>query len=142
MVKQFSGGLTLIELMITSAVIGIIIALALPAYQDYIATARESVLNDNIQTIRLMQDERRRDSGEYVEGDYVPGGSTTLSTRLGWIPRTTKKADGTDYDFVTYEVECITDGAIAGECARTSGYTVTATHSEAAGAPVIRTYSP
>ena len=125
----------MIELMIVVAVIGIIAALALPAYQDYISTARESVLNDNIQTIRLMQDERRRNSGEYVEGDYIPGGSTTLSARLGWTPRTTR-------DVVTYEVECITDGTVAGECTRTSGYIVTAIHSEATGDPVIRTYNP
>ena len=137
MVKQFSGGFTLIELMITAAVISILAVIALPLYRDYVATARVSVLKDSIQTIRLLQDERRRDLGEYVEGDYFPdyGEPKTLSARLGWEPRATR-------DVVTYRVVCITDGAIAGECERTSGYTVTATHSAATGDPVIRTYNP
>ena len=135
MAGNFSRGVTLIELMVVMGVIGIILLVGAPLYQDYIAAARTAVLNDNIQTIRVMQDERRRDLGEYVEGDYVPGGSTTLTTRLGWTPRT-------DSDDVTYQVLCATDGANAGECSRTSGYTVTATHSDVPSDPVSRTFNP
>lgn len=135
MFRRDIEGFTLIELMITVAVIGIIAAVALPFYQDYQATARISVLNDNIQTIRLMQDERRSDLGEFAEGVYIPGGSQTLTTNLGWRPRTTT-------DVITYTVECAVDGATAGECTRTSGYTVTASHETAPDDPVVRTFNP
>ena len=130
MFKKIPRGFTLIELMITVAVISIIAAIALPFYSDYIESARKSVLTDNIQKIRLMQDERRIDLGEYVEGVYDPrpGGVKTLTTRLGWDPRKNRNA-------VKYELFCISDGAVAGECARTSGYSVTATYYEVTGDP-------
>ena len=50
-------GFTLVELMIVMTVITIIISLAIPMYQKSIVRAKESVLRNNLFTLRTLIDE-------------------------------------------------------------------------------------
>lgn len=125
------SGFSLVELMIALAIIGVLAAIALPMYQNNQQEARVGVMRDNMRSMHLLQVERRMEFGEYVEGEYVPGGTTTLTDRLGWAPNTS-------VDEISYEVTCTTDGT-NGECAPNSGYTITATHPDVDN-PVTLTY--
>ena len=133
MAAMKESGFSLIELMIVVVVIGILVTMALPMYQGYQAEARTGVMRDNIQSIHMMQVERKLSFGEYVAGNYTPGGPTNLTDRLGWAPNTAS-------DEITYVVTCDTDGSKKGECAANSGYSVMATHASAPGESVTIRY--
>ncbi len=51
------AGFTMIELMIVMAIVTIIISVAVPLYQKSIVRARESVLKNNLFTMRVVIDE-------------------------------------------------------------------------------------
>jgi len=54
---KWQRGFTLIELMVVMAIIAVLLSIAVPIYQKSITRAKESVLRNNLFTIRTMIDE-------------------------------------------------------------------------------------
>ncbi len=57
-------GFTIIELMIVMAVISILVAVAVPMYQKSVVRAKESVLRQNLFTLRTVIDEYTYDKAK------------------------------------------------------------------------------
>ena len=58
-------GFTLIELMIVVSIIGILATIAVPSYQSSLMKARETVLRQDLFTLRELLDHHRADKGKY-----------------------------------------------------------------------------
>lgn len=77
--RQRKAGFTLIELMITVAVIGILAAIAYPSYMDSIRKSRRSDAINDLSAIALAQEKWRANKTTYGTLANVWGGVTTTS---------------------------------------------------------------
>jgi len=67
-------GFTLIELMITVAVIAILAAVALPSYTDYLTRSKFAEATSNLADLRVKMEQRFQDARTYVGGPCAPTG--------------------------------------------------------------------
>jgi general secretion pathway protein G len=58
-------GFSLLELMVVMAVLGLLVAFAIPAYQDATLRAREAVLKEDLQRLREALEQHLTDKGVY-----------------------------------------------------------------------------
>jgi len=134
MINHPKNGFTLVELVIAIAIAAILGSLAMTAYNGYVSSSRESALLQTLQSVKLVQEDRRLRLGEYVEGAYDPTNPSVsggLASMLGWNPSDPSLE-------ISLVAECQADGT-APECARGSGVKVTATHTQ--GESMCRIYN-
>jgi general secretion pathway protein G len=63
-IRTGKSGFTMIELLIVMAVITILVSMAVPFYQKSIIRSKESVLRNNLFTLRTVIDEYTMDKGK------------------------------------------------------------------------------
>lgn len=99
-----SGGFTLIELMVAVAIVGILAAIALPSYTDYVLRGRLVDATNGLAATRALMEQYFQDNRSYLSGPCTKSpkaGLFTISCSL--IDKTTytleAKGSGVVKDF-------------------------------------------
>ena len=106
------NGFTLIELMVTVAILAVIAAIAVPAYTGYVATARNVEAMDNLSAIQIAEEEYFLQNNAYIPVATTTADVQSNSTNLWMAAPSTEPAREFNYSVT-----------LVG----TTGYTATAT---------------
>jgi general secretion pathway protein G len=107
-------GYTLLELMIVVAIVGILVTLAIPNFQQSAMKARETALKQNLFTMRAVLDQYYADRGDYpdsleslVEAKYlrsIPVDPFTKSSTT-WTEIYEEQEDGDDSPAGVFDIK-------------------------------------
>lgn len=112
--RRAESGYTLVELLVTLAVLAIVASISVVAYRDYVETARLGTLKDRINGVVVFEQNYYIENSTYLPGTYEPG-ANGLSD-MGY------RVEGDDDDISLEVAAC--DGGAINRCFR-----VTATNS-------------
>ena len=132
MVKKAQAGFTLIELMIVVAIIGILAAVAIPAYQDYVAKSKFAAALAEISPAKTGFEVALNDGLEPVTADHTGGVDAATQASIG-IQTTNSNTKEVTITVPTATVGGVISAKVNGGSAAVSGLAITLTRDVTSG---------
>ncbi|MBW8831560.1 MAG: prepilin-type N-terminal cleavage/methylation domain-containing protein [Burkholderiales bacterium] len=97
-----SGGFTLIELMVAVAIVGILSAVALPSYTDYVLRGRLVDATNGLAATRALMEQHFQDNRSYLSGPCTksPKAGPLFTISCSLIDKTTYTLEAKGSDVV------------------------------------------
>ena len=101
MARYRQAGFSLLELMVALAILAVVVAIGLPAYNSYVTTAEQGQLVSNMRTMQAFQEDFFMRNGAYAVN---LADIAAIDAANGWQPQTNDgitysiaNGDGTSY---------------------------------------------
>ncbi len=120
---NLKNGFTLIEMLITLAILSVVASIAIPAYNGYILTAKMTEARNNLAALRLAQEENFLENNSYFFGANT---ALVASTSQGLWNATNGDNGQVNFNYVVTNVDGWTATA-TGNQAGTSTFNETVT---------------
>ena len=108
------NGFTLIELMITVAVIGILAAVALPSYRDYVLRGHLVTMTNELQGLRAKMEQHYQDNRTYATTSTATAPCTATAVSYTKPTPFTVACSSTDSFATTFTATATGSGVVSG----------------------------